>query len=260
MSLRYFSLHFLSYPKFCKKVLTNDKAFFRLSSWRTRIWEKNSGNALERSGISVLHSYTLTLSVNRDLKIGDGDDNENVKKAIGLISEITTLLVQHIFLYISLPFLLDCDVKLPNSMSYGERKQATTKIFFLSLNLDEVLRDSTPGDFVYIWQGKLVGITTMKIEKPRTHFLSDIFPAVAVLASYSYKPSLMFWLGISFHYSWIHLCFMLNILIYFSNQKRETHKILLPIEVVQVVHLAIWLDNTADAAGTKHQSCNNCCS
>ena len=32
---------------------------------------------------------------------------------------------------------------------------------------------------------------------------------------------------------------MLNILIYFSHQKRETHKILLPIEVVQVVHLAI---------------------
>ena len=77
-------------------------------------------------------------------------------------------------------------------MSYGERKQATTKIFFLSLNLDEVLRNSTPGDFVYIWQGKLVGITTMKIEKLRTHFLSDSFPAVAVLASYSYKPSLMF--------------------------------------------------------------------
>ena len=46
---------------------------------------------------SVLHSYTLTLSVNRELKIGDGDGNENVKKAIGLISEITTLLVQHIF-------------------------------------------------------------------------------------------------------------------------------------------------------------------
>ena len=97
--------------------------------------KKNSGNALKRSGITseclaLLHSYTLTLSVHRDLKIDDGDGNKNVKKAIGLISEITTLRVQHIFLYISLPFLQDYDVKLPNSMSYGERKQATTKFSF----------------------------------------------------------------------------------------------------------------------------------
>ena len=66
-----------------------------------RIWEKkNSGHALERSGITsecLALSDTLTLSVNRELKIGDGAGNENVKKAIGLISEITTFLVQHIF-------------------------------------------------------------------------------------------------------------------------------------------------------------------
>ena len=135
-------------------------------------------------------SCTLTLSVNRDLKIGDGDGNENVKKAMGLISEITTLLVQHTFLYISLPFFQDCDVKLSNSMFYGERKQATkefsfsfwTWMRFLGIQLQEIS---------YTFD-KLVGITTMKIETLRTHFLSDSFPAVAVLASYSYRPSLMF--------------------------------------------------------------------
>ena len=37
----------------------------------------------------------------------DGNGNENGKKAIGLISKTTTLLVQHAFLYISLPFLHD---------------------------------------------------------------------------------------------------------------------------------------------------------
>ena len=37
----------------------------------------------------------------------DGNGNENGKKAIGLISKKTTLLVQHAFLYISLPFLHD---------------------------------------------------------------------------------------------------------------------------------------------------------
>ena len=67
-----------------------------------RIWKKKTAETRwSDQGLqaNVLHSYTLTLSVNRDLKIGDGDGdgNENVKKAIGLISEITTLLVQHTF-------------------------------------------------------------------------------------------------------------------------------------------------------------------
>ena len=38
---------------------------------------------------------------------GDGDGNENGKKAIGLINETTTLLVHHTFLYISLLSLHD---------------------------------------------------------------------------------------------------------------------------------------------------------
>ena len=41
--------------------------------------------------------------------------------------------VHHIFfsfLYISLPFLHDYDVKMPNFTFYGERKQATTKFYF----------------------------------------------------------------------------------------------------------------------------------
>ena len=42
---------------------------------------------------------------------GDGDDNENVKKAIGSIGKTTSLHVHHAFLYISLPFLHNYDVK-----------------------------------------------------------------------------------------------------------------------------------------------------
>ena len=41
----------------------------------------------------------------------DGDGKENVKKAIGLGSKTTTLLVHHAFLYISLPSLHNHDVK-----------------------------------------------------------------------------------------------------------------------------------------------------
>ena len=60
----------------------------------------------------------------------DGDGKEDVKKAIGLISKTTTLHVHHAFLYISLPSLHDYDVKMPNCMFYGGRKQGTTNLFF----------------------------------------------------------------------------------------------------------------------------------
>ena len=41
----------------------------------------------------------------------DGNDKENIKKAIGLMSKTTTLQVHHAFLYISLLSLHNYDVK-----------------------------------------------------------------------------------------------------------------------------------------------------
>ena len=63
------------------------------------------------------------------LGCNDADDNENVKKAIGLISKTTTLHVHYTFLYIPFPFLHDYDVKMPNFAFYGGRRQATTIYF-----------------------------------------------------------------------------------------------------------------------------------
>ena len=60
----------------------------------------------------------------------DGDGNQDVKKAIGLLRKTTTLHVHHAFLYISLPSLHDYGVKMPNYKFYGGRKQATTNLFF----------------------------------------------------------------------------------------------------------------------------------
>ena len=60
----------------------------------------------------------------------DGDGNQDVKKAIGLLRKTTTLQVYHAFLYISLPSSHDYDVKMPNWKFYGGRKQATTNLFF----------------------------------------------------------------------------------------------------------------------------------
>ena len=60
----------------------------------------------------------------------DGDGNENVKKAIGLLSKTTSLHMHHPFLYISLPLLRDYDVKMPSFTFYGGRKQAMTNFSF----------------------------------------------------------------------------------------------------------------------------------
>ena len=60
----------------------------------------------------------------------DGDGNQDVKKAIGLLRKTTTLHLHHAFLYISLPSLHDYDVKMPNCKFYGGRKQATKNLFF----------------------------------------------------------------------------------------------------------------------------------
>ena len=60
----------------------------------------------------------------------DGDGKEDVKKEIRLLRKTTTLHVHHAFLYISLTSLHDYDVKMPNCMFYGGRKQATTNLFF----------------------------------------------------------------------------------------------------------------------------------
>ena len=62
---------------------------------------------------------------------------------------------------------------------YGGRKQATTKSSVF-LNLDIVLRNSTPEGFACIWQKltkfdkvlKLVGIIETEIERTRIHFLA----------------------------------------------------------------------------------------
>ena len=52
----------------------------------------------------------------------DGDGNEDVRKAIGLLRKTTTLHVHHTFLYISLLSLHDYDAKIPNYKFYGGRK------------------------------------------------------------------------------------------------------------------------------------------
>ena len=79
-------------------------------------------------------AHVRKLSV-RKMSVGsfsndNSDGNENVKKAIGLLSRTTSLHMHHTFLYIFLLLLHDYDMKMPSFTFYGGRKEATTKFSF----------------------------------------------------------------------------------------------------------------------------------
>ena len=63
---------------------------------------------------------------------------------------------------------------MPNFAFYGERKQGTTKFYFLDMS-------STSEGFVYIRESRWVGIIAIKNERTQIHFLSDVLVAVASL-------------------------------------------------------------------------------
>ena len=98
------------------------------------------GGASFNARLRVL-SQVAALAIIRTLRSddGDGDGNENVKKAIGLITKKTILHVHHAFLYISLPSLHDYDVKILNFTFYRGSNTSDDKISSPFLNLDMVL-------------------------------------------------------------------------------------------------------------------------
>ena len=66
----------------------------------------------------------------------DGEGNEDVQKAIGLLSKSTTLHMHHVFLDNSLPSLPNCDVKMPNFKVFW--RTSTSEDVFFSLSLSKV--------------------------------------------------------------------------------------------------------------------------
>ena len=83
-----------------------------------------------RSEARLTYCHKYVLRSNRYFKIQWRGRQRERKKTIGFISKTITLHVHHTYWYISLPFLPDYDVKLPNLAFYGLYKQATTKFYF----------------------------------------------------------------------------------------------------------------------------------
>ena len=129
-----------------------------------------------RFGTST-HAWKLSV---REMSVGsfsNGDGNENVKKATGLLNKTTSLHLLHAFLYISLPLLHDYDVKMPSFTFYGGRKTSDDKLFFLSLNVSAVPKNDDKLFFLFLnlsavpkksTPGKLASISYFqRIEKTR---------------------------------------------------------------------------------------------
>ena len=108
-----------------------------------------------------------------------------------MISKTATLHVHHACFYISLPFLHDYDVKMPNLTFYGDVKKRPSddEISFLSLKQGMVLRNSAPGGFACIL--KIESIVAMKAKRTQIHFLSYVFAAVSSsdLKAHNFSPA-----------------------------------------------------------------------
>ena len=92
---------------------------------------KLNSTDIKKCDCLLVPSYCLFASARKavgSFSNDDGDGNQDVKKAMGLLRKTTTLHVHHAFLYISLPSLHDYDVKMPNCKFHGGRKQATTNL------------------------------------------------------------------------------------------------------------------------------------
>ena len=126
----------------------------------------------------------------------------------------------HTILYISLPSLHSCDMKLPNFTCslYGRSGWTQHKsCLFPLLNLDTVLLYSTRENFANICQIEWNWIRSMKFKAVRIHFLSDVFSLLssknsATMAMWrNHLPSLgcsalgwqkgfsLFWLSVFLH-------------------------------------------------------------
>ena len=63
--------------------------------------------------------------------------------------------------------------------------------FIVFLNLNMVLRNSTPGGFTYFWQSMWVGIIAIKTKRTQIYFWSNVFAAGA--SSDSKVPTTEIW-------------------------------------------------------------------
>ena len=88
-------------------------------------------------------------------------------------------------------------MKPPNLTFYGGRGHTTTNFPLPLLNLNKILKNSTPGKLAFIWHIEQVQIDAIKFERTQIYFcFTDVFSAVGLIASI--KGRLSFYLPLLF--------------------------------------------------------------
>ena len=123
--------------------------------------------------------FTAVHCNNRELKQRRRRRQRERQKAVALDWQYENFAHASRFLYISVPSLLDYDVKLPNFTFYGGRGHKQ-RFFFLLCTLAQfigiqLLKKSQKFDKLR------AGIWATKFEAARIHFSLDVFAAVTVL-------------------------------------------------------------------------------
>ena len=103
----------------------------------------------------------------------DGDENERKSNRLNRQNKKAARTSRFFFFsYISLPSLHDFERFMGDANKWRRN-------FFLSLNLNVVVRNSAPKEFACIWQRTRVEIILIETERTQIHFLRDVFVAVA---------------------------------------------------------------------------------
>ena len=110
---------------------------------------------------------------------GDGDSNEEVQKAIGLLSKSTTLQVRHVFF--GHFFAVPAQLRRLISFFFEGCQQTTTYFFSLFRNLSAVSTVFNSREIILRLTFSANWIKSYKVYKTRIHFKSDVFAAVAVV-------------------------------------------------------------------------------
>ena len=111
------------------------------------------------------------------------NSNEDVKKAIGFISKTTTLHAHHTFFSSSAVIWIWSE----NALFHVLRTSEEVKLVFsfLFLNLDVVFKNSTSGEFAYVWQSHWVSCDG-EWKNALILFLSDIkLPSLSLDRNYN---------------------------------------------------------------------------
>ena len=113
-----------------------------------------------------------------------GHGNENVKeKWLRLAKQHCTCITFFVHFFTVTARLRRA---LPNFTFYRQRKHTTTNLSYAFYILGYIylyFKNSTPGEFAYMKHSDRVGIIALKFHRSRSHFLSDVFAAVAVVLS-----------------------------------------------------------------------------